>query len=221
MSLQIDDAEDVIGETIEMRGNVRVASARPPQPVDAEAGHFEERDLLHLRRTGDVVNAQTRSEFLAIGDAVGQVVLEIAAHVVVGLHRDDVRAVGEQQQIVGDLQVMRARIGAGGEEADRLQVARIRGVENRHPVAEHVADVDMAAVHHDLYAVGAAAQIAVRQMADPASDAVRRNRRPGNLRSLSGRARPERQARGRGQTQQTFHVFAAIHSVRLYGNRGS
>ena len=36
----------------------------------------------------------------------------------------------------------------------------IRGVENRHAIAEHVADVDMAAVHHDLHAVGAAALIA-------------------------------------------------------------
>ena len=103
-------------------------------------------------------------------------VLEIAAQVVVGLHRDDVGAVGEQQQIVGDLQVVRAGVGARGEEADRLQAARIRGVENRHAIAEHVADVDVPAVDHDLHAVGTAALIAVRHVPDPPADAVRRNR---------------------------------------------
>ena len=66
---------------------------------------------------------------------------------------------------------------AGGEEADRLQPARIRGVEDRDAVAEHVADVDVAAVDHHLHAVGPAALIAVGQVADAAADALRRNRR--------------------------------------------
>ena len=123
------------------------------------------------------MDAQARAELLAIGDAVGERVLEIAAHVVVGLHRDDVRAVGQQHQIVRDLQVMRAGVDSRGEEADGLQPARIRGVEDRHAIAEHVADIDMAAVDHDLYAVGAAALIAVRQVPDAAPDALRRNGR--------------------------------------------
>ena len=127
--------------------------------------------------TGNVVNAQARTEFLAIGDAVGERVLEIAAHVVVGLHRHDVRAIGEQQQIVGNLQVMRAGEVAAGEEADGLQAARIRGVENRHAVAEHVADVKMAAVDHDLHAVRPAADIAVGQMTEAAPNALRRHDR--------------------------------------------
>ena len=96
-----------------------------------------------------------------MGDAVGEVVLEIPAHAVIGLHRHDIRAVGEQQHIVGDLQVMRASSGPRGEEADRLQPARVLGIENRDAVVEHVADVDVAAVHHDLHTVGAAALIAV------------------------------------------------------------
>ena len=62
-----------------------------------------------------------------------------------------------------------------GEEADRLQPPRIGGVENRHAIAEHVADVDVAAVDHDLHAVGPAALIAVRQVPDPAPDAWRRD----------------------------------------------
>ena len=73
---------------------------------------------------------------------------------------------------------MRAGAGARGEEADRLQTARIRGVENRYAIVEHVADVDMAAVHHDLHTVGAPALIAVRHVPDPPPDAVRRNEGP-------------------------------------------
>ena len=123
------------------------------------------------------MNAQARAKLLALGDAVGERVLEVAAHVVVGLHRDDVRAVGEQQQIVGHLQVMRASVDSRGEEADRLQPARIGGVENRHAIAEHVADIDVAAVHHHLDAVGAPALIAVRQVPDAVPDALRWNGR--------------------------------------------
>ena len=132
------------------------------------------------------MNAQTRSELRSFRDAVDKVVLEVPAHVVVRLRGHDVGPVGEQQHIVGDLQVMRARTGARGEEADRLQLTGIRGVENRDAIAEHVADVNMAAVDHDLDAVGAAALIAVRQVPDPAPDARRRNRRLGRLPPLSG-----------------------------------
>ena len=207
--LQIDDAQNVVGETVEMRGNVGIAPARPPQPVDAEARHFQEGNLLHLCRTGDVVNAQARAELLAIGDAVDKRILEIAAHAVIGLHGHDVCAVGEQHQIVRDLQVMRTGIDAGGEEADGLQPARIRRIENRHAIAEHVADIHMAAVDHDLHTVRAAALVAVRQVPDPAPDALWRNGR------VRGGARPRRQARQRRQTQQPAHVFAASHGSHL------
>ncbi len=75
------------------------------------------------------------------------------------------------------LEVMCPGVDARGEEADRLQVPRVRRVENCHAIAEHVADIDMAAVDHDLNAVGATALIAVGQMPDAAPNALRRNRR--------------------------------------------
>jgi len=53
------------------------------------------------------------AEAFALGDAVGEAVLEIAALVAVGLHRDDIGAVGDQQQIVRRLQVMGAGILPG------------------------------------------------------------------------------------------------------------
>ncbi len=114
--LQIDDGEDVIRVAVEVHREIRIASAGPPQAVDAEAGDLEKRDLAHVRRLRDVVDAQSRSELLPVRDAVDERVLEVAAHVVVRLHRDDVRAVREKQEIVGHLQMMRARVRAGGEE---------------------------------------------------------------------------------------------------------
>ena len=110
------------------------------------------------------MNAQPRPEFLAIGNAIGQRILEIAAHVVVRLHGHDVRPIGEQEQVAGNLQVMRPRVVSASEEADRLGVARIRRIQNRYSVAEHVADVKMPAVEHDLNAVRPSAKIAEGQM---------------------------------------------------------
>ena len=166
----------MVGETIKMRRNEGVASARPPQAVDAEALHFEKGNFLHLGRTGNVVNAQARTEFLTVGDAVGKRILEIAAQVVVGLHRHNVRAISQKQHIFGNLEVMRPCVVAAGEKADRLQPARIRGIQDRHAVTEHVADINMAAVEHNLDAVRTTAKIAVRQMTDAAPNALRRNR---------------------------------------------
>ena len=54
----------------------------------------------------------------------------------------------------------------------------IRSVENRHPVVEHVADIDVTAIDHDLDAVGPAALVAVRHVPDSAADAGWRNGRP-------------------------------------------
>ena len=119
------------------------------------------------------MNAQARAEGRAVRDAVGEHILEIPAHAVVRLHPDDVGAVCQEQDIVCDLEVMRAGVDSGGEEADRFQLARIGGVENRHAIAEHVADVDMAAVDHDLDAVGATALIAMGQVPNPSPDALR------------------------------------------------
>ena len=201
--LQIDDAQDVIGVAVEVRGDVGVAAARPPQPVDAEARHLEEGDLAHLARLRDVVDAQARAELLPVRDAVDQRVLEVAAQVVVRLHRDDVRAVGEEQEILGDLQVMRARVDARREEADRLELPRIRGVENRDAVAEHVADVDVPAVDHHLHAVGPAALVAVREVPDAAPDALRRDDRIGRA------VRPGGRRGGRRQGQQSLHSGTA------------
>src|SRR5688572_30306826 len=62
------------------------------------------------------------------------------------------------------------------EETDGLETPWIRRVQNRHAVAEHVADVKVTATHHDLHAVGFAADIAIRQVTDPPPNSPSRYR---------------------------------------------
>jgi hypothetical protein len=89
------------------------------------------------------------------------------------------------------------------EEADRLQVAWIRRIENRYSVAEHVADIQMPAVEHDLNAVRPSAKIAVGQMTETFPDALRRNC------TLLRGARLSGTIRQRCETKQTFHAIAS------------
>ena len=49
----------------------------------------------------------------------------------------------KQQHVFRHLQMMGAGVLSRGEEIDRLQRARIGGVQNRHAVAEHVPDIDV------------------------------------------------------------------------------
>ena len=139
--LQVDHAENMVGESVKMRGDRRVAPSCPPQSIDAEARHLQKCDLSHLSGPGNIVNAQAGAEFLAVGNAIGQRIFEIAANVVVGLHGDDIRAVGQQEEVTGNLQVMGSGKVSAGEEPDRLEFARIRAIQNRDSIAEHVADI--------------------------------------------------------------------------------
>ena len=46
--LEIRDCEKVIRESVEVYCEIRVAPSRPPQAIDAKAGHFKECDFLHF-----------------------------------------------------------------------------------------------------------------------------------------------------------------------------
>ena len=116
---QIDDAQNVIGESVEVRGNIGISSSGPPKPIDPETRHFEEGDLFHLRRARDVVNAEPGTELLAVRNAVGESILKVTAQVVIGLHRHDIGAVGEQQEIVRNLQMVCSRVIARREKTRR------------------------------------------------------------------------------------------------------
>ena len=92
--------------------------------------------------------------------------------------------VRDEQQIVGHLQVVSSCEIAAGEEADRLQLPRVAGIQDRQAVAEHVAHVQVSPVQHDLHAVGTAAEVAVRHVANAPADALPWNRRVGLTRRL-------------------------------------
>ena len=98
-------------------------------------------------------------------------------------------------------------------EFDGLDLARVRRVENRDAVAEHVPDVEVAAVEHDLHAIGPSADVAVRDVPEAMAGALRRN--GGGLRGTDalGCGRQSRQAK------QTLRAIApcdrghASHSI--------
>ena len=73
--------------------------------------------------------------------------------------------------------MMRPCILPGCKKAHRLQIARVAGIENGHPIAEHVADIEMLAIGHDLDAVRTPANVAVGNMFDPMTDPLGWDRR--------------------------------------------
>src|SRR6266850_8444881 len=158
-----------------MRRDIGVSTSRPPGPVDAEAGDLEEGDFAKLAWLGYVMDAEPRAELALLGHAVGEIVLEVAALVVVGLQRDDVGAVGREEHVVRDLELVRARKAARVPVVHGLELPRVCRIQDRDAAAEHVSDVDMAPVDHHLHRVGAAALVAVRDMADAVADALRRD----------------------------------------------
>src|SRR5437764_908534 len=101
---------------------------------------------------------------------------------------------------------MRTRVVATRKKPNPFQPPRVRGIENRHTIAEHVADINVPAVDHDLHAVRVAANIAVREVADTPANALRWNR------DWLGRPYGLRKVRRRSQTKQSFYVFAAMHA---------
>jgi hypothetical protein len=64
---------------------------------------------------------------------------------------------------------------SASEEAHGPELARIGRIEDRHSVAEHVADIEMPAIKHDLNTIRPSANIAVGQMTQALSDTSRRN----------------------------------------------
>src|SRR5258708_500389 len=61
----------------------------------------------------------------------------------------------------------------GRKKIYRFQIARVAGVQNGHAVAEHVTDIEVIAVQHDLDAVRSPANVAVGNMLDPMTQAFR------------------------------------------------
>src|SRR6266446_5618025 len=65
---------------------------------------------------------------------------------------------------------LRPGVLPGRKKVHRLQAARIAGIENGHAIAEHVTDIEVVAIGHDLDAVRTPANVAVGHMLDAVTD---------------------------------------------------
>ena len=82
------------------------------------------------------------------------------------LHRPDIWAIDGEKNVAVDLQVVRPRVFWRGDERDRFRLERVVRVHDGKAVAEHMADERMALVHENLDAIGPAALVATREVAD-------------------------------------------------------
>src|SRR5215213_5763832 len=58
----VDDHEDVIGEALELSGDIRIPSTGVPDPMQAQAADGHEATFAWVGRIGNVENAQPSSE---------------------------------------------------------------------------------------------------------------------------------------------------------------
>src|ERR1051326_5350902 len=104
--------------------------------------------------------------------------------------------------------MMRTRVVASGKKPHRFEMPWIRSIKNSHAVAEHMADIKVVPVHHDLHGVGPPANIAVCDMAESVPYTFRRNR---NVFGRSIRLGKRKNGRRRSHSEQSFQIFPAIH----------
>ena len=158
--LHVDDRQHMVGKALPVARGIGIAPADIPQPVQPQPVDRHKADLARLGRFRDVEHPQPGGEgLLALGEGVGDRGLEVVVGVGIALHHPDVRRIDRQQQVAMGLQVKGARVGRRGEETHRARVLRVAHVDDGKPVAEHMPDIGMALVHHDLHAVAVAVEL--------------------------------------------------------------
>ena len=164
----VDGDQDVVGEAVDQRRGVGPAPADVPEPVQAGSFHRHEADPLGIVGLGDIVDGEPRrpvafrrlglrmlvDRALVIGLLVGEVGL-----------REHVLVVDDQQQVLVRLQMQAPGVMRGGDVLHRFRVLRIAHVDHRKALREDVPDIGIAAMHHDLHAVRAAALVAISDQA--------------------------------------------------------
>ena len=162
----VDGDEDVVGEAVDQRRGIGPAPAGVPDAMDAAALDRHEADAARLGGLRDVVDGEPRgpvargflfdfrgADHLAeLAFVIGLLVGELGG----GEH---VLGVDDEQQIAVGLQMDVPGAGRRGEIIRRLRVFRIAHVDDREALREHVADIGVATMHHDLHAVGPAALV--------------------------------------------------------------
>ena len=164
----VDGDEDVVGEAVEQGRRVSPAAARIPDPVDAAALDGHEADLPGFLRPGYVVDGHAcrpvalrlaascgGTDFLAQGSLViGVLVLELR-------RREHVLGVDHQKQVLMCLEMDVPCVRRRGHVFDRARIFRVAHVNHAEALREHVADIGVAIVDHELDPVRATALIGV------------------------------------------------------------
>src|SRR5581483_382987 len=164
----VDGHEDVIGEAVEQRRDIGPSPAGIPDAVHAAALDRHEADLSRRLRLADVVDRESRrpvarrSLLLRGADHLAELAFVIGALVGELDRGEHVLGVDHQEQLVMRLQVDGPGVRWCRNIVHRARMFRIAHVENAEALGEHVADIGVAAMHHDLHTVGPAALIAVR-----------------------------------------------------------
>jgi hypothetical protein len=77
--------------------------------------------------------------------------------------REHILGVDDEQQIVVGLQVDIPGAGRRGEVVHRARALGVAHVQHAEAFRKHMSDIGVAAMHHDLHAVGPAALVAMGQ----------------------------------------------------------
>ena len=164
----VDHRQDVVGEVGEVDRRIGIAPAGVPDAMRPETVGRHEADLGRLFRSGDVVDPDAGGEAAAVRQLVRRRAAEIGLLVLEFLHGPHARRVHGEQQVLVGLQMERARAGRTGDEVPHLRIFWVAHVDRGDAVAEPVAHIGEAAMHHDLDAVAAPAHVRVADELDVA-----------------------------------------------------
>src|SRR5579864_3838860 len=155
----------MVGEIGFVDRDIGVATADIPDAMRSHAFGRHESDLARRRGTRDVEDADAGGVLLALQE-IGRRSREIGLGI--DLHRPRVRSIDGEQQVVMGLEMNCAGVGWTGEKGDMRRMLWVAHVDDADAVRKAVADIGIAAVHHDLDAVAAPALVGASDELDVA-----------------------------------------------------
>ena len=135
--------------------------------MDAAAVNRHEADAPRGLRRGDVIDREPRGPvargIFLLGRAHDLAELTLVIGLLVGELRgcEHVLGVDDEQQVVMGLQMDVPGPRRRGQVVHRARVLGVAYIDNAEALGEHVADIGVAAMHHDLHAIGPAALVGV------------------------------------------------------------
>ena len=161
----IGDRQHLVGELEVVNRDIGVAAANVPDAMQPHPLGRHKSDLARRLGTRDVEDADAGRVLPAL-EQIGRRSRVVGLGI--DLHRPHARPVDGEQQIVMGLEMDGAGVGWAGQERDRLRVLQIAHVEDGDAVRIAVANIGIAAMHHDLDAVAASALVGVADELDVA-----------------------------------------------------